>query len=255
MKSGMKKLLLVLGLLFFSVSFGLVKAQETPEEIYRDQLVEYLQAERDFVIAKGQYNQFGTLASIEKAALEVKEVMTSRAQVLETYFLLLKIDLKEAQGIELAYKDKTIERIEAAEGWLKAHKDEISKTSDRLELNDISDEFTQQSETLQLIGEHATTLLTVGKLQNTFDKINAIQAEAFSEAESTGNKDFSREKRELERVLTETETQLKIIWEEMRAGIDDFRSLGISSNLIKDLTPTYANLRKVLGFVFEVAGI
>ena len=114
----MKKNLITITILLGSFLLGnlfipLVLAQEIPEpvkneevvarerleseiaglkEVYRGQLSEYRDADKEFVIAKDQYHQLGTLASINDATEAARKVFALRDQVLISYFeLYIKI--------------------------------------------------------------------------------------------------------------------------------------------------------------------
>jgi hypothetical protein len=258
--------LVVVGL----VSPFALQAQESPSEevilqkqrldeeieqlsiIYRGQLNEYRLAEKDFQIARDQYQRLNTLASIDKVVELTRKVMQLRAQVLSTYFELLRVNLIASEGIELSLKQAVTQRLEAQQNWLQLHQQAIVSVDDREEFNQLADTFLQRAAVFQAVYQEANSLLAVGKLQDVFDRLNLLAEDmtAFEASDSTAVS--ARAVREVGQVTDQLDSELQLVWQELRVSIQERKIASFYNNLTKDLNPIYASTNQLISFLDEL---
>ena len=271
----MKTLLLALIIFFSSAQSTLVSAQETTpsinetdeavlqkqrldaeleslNEIYRGQLAEYRTVEKDFLIAQDQYRELGTLASINTVTETARTVMKIRGQVLLTYFELLRVRLIAAEGIELSLKESVLPKIDQQKVWLQGQQQAITDATDREEFNTLSDAFSEQLPTMQAVSQEAISILSVGKLQEVFDRLASIGTDLSASEASNSAVIDSRAMRETNRTTEEVRTSFQTVWSQLRENIQDDNVSGFYTNLSKTLNPIYASLNKLLSFLAEL---
>jgi cell fate (sporulation/competence/biofilm development) regulator YlbF (YheA/YmcA/DUF963 family) len=267
----MKKLFLLFlafSLLLFSpVSVGAQEATETPapilqkesfdselnqlNEIYRGQLTEYRTAEKEFAIARDQYLQLQTLASINEVIETAKKVLGLRNQVLITYLDLLRVNLIAAEGVEIAAKQLVLERIVAQKNWLQSHQSALAATTDREQLNQLSDNFIAQATELMSVSRQAISLLGLGKLQNVFDRLKTLSEDITAQESTQSGVNAQRAVRETERLNQSLAVLLVNNWQELNEDLQENNASSFYSNLSKALNPIYADLSKLISFLEE----
>jgi len=235
----------------------LIKLNDT----YRGQLSEYRLAERNFLIARDQYNQLQTLASINEVVESARTVMSLRNQVLITYLDLLRINLIAAEGVEISLKQLVLERLETQRKWLQAHQQALAATSDREQFNRLSDTFIDQTENLIAVSQQTVSLLSLGKLQNVFDRLVLFNQSLVIEEASVSGKQAGSNIALTERALRETErlnqslaTLLQTNWSNLDVGLKEDSISGFYGNLSKALDPIYTDLNKLVAFLQERLG-
>ena len=217
--------------------------------IYRGQLSEYRLAEKEFVIARDQYRQLQTLASINEVTDVASKVMKLRNQVLITYFDLLRVSLIAAEGVELSLKELVLNRLEVQKNWLQTHQQAISGANDREQLNQLSDAFTTQSLILVDVAQQTISLLSLGKLQNVLDQLTAINQDLLKEEASQSGIALERSVRETERINQFLVDLLKATWTSLEVDLREENSGSFYNNLSKTLNPIYADLNKLVSFL------
>ncbi len=270
----MKKNFLIITLVGFLMSaWGPVFAQQIPEpvkndevvarqkldseierikESYRGELAQYRDAEKEFVIAKDQYHQLQTLASINKVTEAARKVFMLRDQVLITYLNLQRNNIYAAEGIELSLKELVISRIENEGRWLVDHKNRVEKMLDRSQFNSLADEFTTKEDDFKEVASQATMILSLGNLQDVFDRLVLVRKDIFDIEAKSSTADRTRASKETDRLLTEVKNQLATIWVELGEDVQKNKVDGFASNSVKTFDPVYTNLNKTVSFLEEL---
>lgn len=225
---------------------------EALSQTYRGQLNEYRLAEREFQIARDQYRQLQTLASINQVTEAARKVLQLRNQVISTYFELLRIRLVAAEGIDLELKASAVKRLEEQRTWLQENKEELVAASDREEFNALADQFGEQIETLTAVSQEATAILAVGQLQAVFDKLSLLADDVRPLEASQSTAATSRSMRETTAMVGQLRTQFQTTWGELERALRDERIDFFSTNLTDTLNPAYANLNRLAAFLEEL---
>lgn len=223
------------------------------EAIYRGQLTEYRSAERDFQIARDQYRQLQTLASINAVTESAKKVMRLRSQALLTYFELMRTHLIAADGIDVSLKEDVLAQITAHTQWLQTHQTTVAGTNDREALNVLADTFTEQNQAFVVTSQEASSVLALGKLQNVFDRLNAVQTDVTAQESTVSGTSQSRASRETSLALEEAKTQLSELWADLNRDRERGNVVNFYDSLVQNLDPLYANLNKIISFLQEMA--
>ena len=268
-----KRLLLITLITFLFATVVPVFAQQVPEpvkndevvarqelddeiekikESYRGELTEYRDAEKEFTIAKDQYQQLQTLASINKVTEAARKVFTLRDQVLITYLNLQRNNIYAAEGIELSLKELVISRIEVEGRWLVDHKNRVETMLDRSQFNSLADEFTAKEDDFKEVSDQAAMILGLGNLQDVFDRLVLVRKDIFDIEAKSSTADRTRASKETDRLLSEVKAQLEEIWIELGENIQENKAGGFASNSVKTFDPVYANLNKTVSFLEEL---
>lgn len=225
-------------------------------------LNQYERDEKQYRIAIDQYHNLQTLSSIEEAIEATKQTMLSRNEVLAVYQNLLRLQLIDSEGIELVHKREALSRVEENIKSLEEFKNQINQASDRSDINNLSVEFASLGKSIYETSYYALSILTIGKLQSTYDNALAIyQRVANSQEEKT---DLAN-KAKIERSLSETNKlflqippEFEMMWARVdasveRAGNSSYDDL--YKNLAKDLMPLYYDLSKIVSYLKEIEDV
>lgn len=226
-------------------------------KIYRDQLIIYRQQEKNFLIAQDQYLRHNTLDAIEQAVKASRQVILSRDQVLHTYLTLLQLRLMEAEGIEISLKTSLIAKLENLRERLKIHHASAIDQLDRPAANKLADQFVPIGEESQLAGSQVLGLLSLGKLQEIFDKATALSPEITAEvtvvtATKAVSAETSRSLRETAGSLVTSKNSLDSIWGKVTERIQGGTDVSGQSDYLQELNVGYVNLTKSLGYFLEL---
>lgn len=144
---------------------------------YRQQLTNYRTSEKQFLVAKEQYSQIQTLASLEEAVKQTRQVMLDRVDVLSTYFSMMKLALENTKGLEPSVKKSQIGQLSSFIDGLKLHRAQVASAADRQGVYAMAVAFVP-------IGKQATTLseriglqIGYGNLQTVTDKLIVVGSE------------------------------------------------------------------------------
>jgi hypothetical protein len=228
------------------------KEIEQLQGTYRGQLSEYRDAEKEFVIAKDQYQNLQTLASINKVTESARKVFALRDQVLITYLELQRSNIIASEGIELSLKELVIKRIEEEGRWLVDHKQKVEKLQDRTQFNSLADEFTDKSEAFEEVSQQATMILSMGELQDVFDRLVLVRKDIFDIEAQSSTSDRTRASKETDRMINEVKGVLESTWVELGGYIQKNKVSGFYSNSVKELDPIYSGLNKAVSFLKEL---
>jgi|GEM_PF-816928 len=226
-------------------------------KIYRDQLVIYRQQEKNFFIAQDQYLRHETLDAIEQAVKATRQVLLSRDQVLHTYLTLLQLRLMEAEGVEISLKTELLTKLEVVREKLKVHHASAIDQLDRPTANKLSDQFTVIGEESELLGSQVLGLLSLGKLQEIFDKSMALSPDITAEVTVTTvdkavSAETTRSLRETAASLVLAKKSLDLTWEKVTDRVLSEADISGQSDFSQELNVSYANLTKSLGYFLEL---
>lgn len=219
---------------------------------YKGQLAEYRQANDQYVIAKGQFEQLNTLSSLEVAVQDFRKVMSLRDQVLLTYLKLIELELLEADGINLEEKDIALEETKDLQGDFLAHKDLVDNAIDRVAVNRVADDFQLLSPRILNLSSYASTLLKIGKMQTIFDQsltlVEATDPRNLTEGPSLKLNEKIRAHNEITNLVEGIDTDLNYVWDEIKLS----REKNKLSENSKINASIYAGLSQVLVFLEEI---
>ncbi|MBD3279197.1 MAG: hypothetical protein GF390_00615 [Candidatus Pacebacteria bacterium] len=227
-------------------------------QLYRDQVENYRQKHKAYVIAKDQFKAHETLASIEAAVNATREVMLARQQVLISYLELLQLELQQTHGIELTHKQAAETSISALIVELKLYQDLVKQSNNRQQLQERTSEFSDLAEQLKATGYYTLSLLKLGQLQNVYDQTIALKIDLVEQVLA----DQTELEPAKQRAVAETEQFLSTVDQELKnqwTQLDNKQIKQINSNfyqqLTKKLNPVYADLAKSLSYLEELLNL
>lgn len=225
--------------------------------IFRDQLEQYRQQEKNFLIAQDQYRKHETLDSIEQAVQATKRMLLSRDQLLHTYLTLLQLRLMSAEGVELSLKNTEIEKLERLREQLKVHHAAASGQLDRPAVNKLSDEFLPIGQEAQMTASQTLGLLAVSKLQEINDKARVLFPDISAEVtvatdEQVISPQTTRSLKETGRAMGQNDAAMAKVWEKVTQRITDNSELSGQTDFSQELEVAYTGLTKTLGYFLEL---
>lgn len=239
-----------------------VKERETEKiiqlrDLYRKQAEVYRAAEKEFVIAKTNFEQVQTLASLEEAVKKTKQVMQVRTEVLITYLELLEAVLKETNGIELDLKQQSQTELIGLIQALKIHQDDIAVSNDRQAMAVLANDFEPIAITFESEVYKALSLIRIGRIQEVHDKSEIIFVdiqELHESQESTASAQAKRNRAyaEIERNFDSIVSDLVDLNEKFLQARRDGFSRSFYTRTLEDLSPVYAEISRSLGNLEEL---
>lgn len=225
--------------------------------IFRDQLEQYRQQEKNFLIAQDQYRKHETLDSIEQAVQATKRMLLSRDQVLHTYLTLLQLRLLSAEGVELSLKERELQKLENLRDQLRAHHLAASGQLDRPGVNASADTFLEIGKAAQLTASQTLGLLAISKLQEINDKARVLFPDIATEVTvSTDDQVVSpqttRSLKETSRAMTQNDTAIAAVWEKVTQRINDDSELSGQTDFSQELEVAYTGLTKTMNYFLEL---
>ncbi len=240
----------------------LKKQIESTRQALLGQVEEYQQKYKNYQIAKEQHQSLQTLTALEQAVKATNQVMQARAQVIETYLLLLKLNLLDSQGIELTQKNQALAQIETNLEALTSHQQQIQQAKTRGEVQQLATDFSPLVEAIQQTSYYTLSLLQIGKLQAVFDQARLFHQDLKTKFTKDQQADFSLlQKSEYDRSLSEVQTllqsiqpELSSLWQETaqvsQTSLKKYQSH--YSGLFRDLNPVYADLSQLVSYLDEL---
>lgn len=222
------------------------------KEIYRGQLSDYRDAEKAFTIARDQYHQLQTLASINDATEASRKVFILRDEVLMTYFQLLRTSIIAADGIEVSLKEVVVKRLEMQVIWLIDHKKRVEQMQDRSQFNSLADEIIEKADVFTEISLQSTSILALGKLQDVYDRLVVVRKDISEVEAKSSTADRSRASKETDKMINAVKGTIETTWVNLGEDVRDDNVTSFSSNLVKTLEPIYSGLNKTVSFLQEL---
>lgn len=128
-------LLVLISAFFLTISFcnNTAEAQSVELSAFDKALKDYLKEidtykkeHADYILAKSQYERFGTLASQNAAFEETLQMLEVRDQVIIDYLIVLKEKVLVSVGLEDTEIDETVAWLDQDVSWFTDHKKKLS---------------------------------------------------------------------------------------------------------------------------------
>ncbi len=240
------------------VGSSTLKAQgDALKEKYRQQLDQYRNDARLYVIAREQYYQLTTLAAQEDAVQATQKVMLSRLAVLETYVKLLSVTLEDTPGIDITQKATQQGYLATLAAVLQAHQKQVELANDRPSINTVVNSFTNVESQTENSAYITLGMINYGRIQATYDKTVSVKDEIKAdvqqnETDALVQASKMRGVEEIERELSAVDTQLakaRLDVSKMQTGTD---AAFTYQNVQTELENIYAALSRSLSLLDEV---
>lgn len=222
---------------------------------YRGQLEQYRNQERQYVIALNQYQNLGTLTSLETAVTATQNVMRDRVTVLSTYTNLLRLSVIQQEGVDPAQKQALVSELEAVLAELDQHRQTVAAADDRLKVNALTTEFQPLGKRVEEISYKALSFLSLGRLRTVYTKSQALHERIKIEESQSSS---ALEKPQRDRAIAETERAFAQIesrfggLEALAYAPDLTRARSDNQRLREDARPVYTGLNQVLSYLEEI---
>lgn len=227
---------------------------------YRGELEEYRNLESQFQINQQQYENLGTLAALEDARVATQVAMEARARVLKTYLALLKVTLLRQTGVEVDQKQQATVALDRVADDLDIHHQSFADQEfDRVELDQLSDEFEMLGFKVSDVSHRSLALLSTAKLQSVYDKAFILNQDMEGKLATMGGALKSAQRR---RAFGETGRKLEAILPILQELHGDVRKetedggktnfKGIYNRMSDGLQDTFSNLTQLTTFLQEI---
>jgi len=230
------------------------EVQQLKDEYARNLSI-YRNDERLYIIARGQYKQLPTLASLEEVVQSTRTVMLSRGAVLQTHLHLLRVSLQNTPGIDLNLKALQLKKIDASISALSLHITHVQSALDKPSIAVMSAEFASIEPQFETLAVETLSLITYGNIQAVYDKTLTVKDEVQKAvfAEETDAIALSAKKRgldEINRNLSDVGSVLKNIQTTETESLQSQRNSQGSQNN-GDLNTVFAGLSRTLSLLQE----
>lgn len=275
-KTYILQVLMVLVTSFVLGSWQLAQAQESVEEVipsdqvvdeqieerrqaiidrYRQEIEGYRAAVREFRLARTQFGQLQTLASLEAAVQATRRVFLVRTIVLGTYLESVVLRVEIAEGLTPAERSLLLSDLREAQRDLTFHYQTIEEAHDREAMADLADDFEELAPTLINATYQALSYLVLVELRVTYEQARQFE-ENLQEYHQTlddgalKRAERNRAYREVDRTLTRAGDGLERIGESL--ALDDDFHLRRYHRLVENLQPIFADLSRSVAFLEEL---
>jgi len=223
---------------------------------YRNQLGIYRTDEKTFQLAKDQYYQIQTLASLEEAVRSTRQVMLSRLDVIQTYFTMAKLTLENTKGLETDVKAVTLKDLDSLSTELKIHRAAATAASDRTGLLAVTTEFAGLDPRISTLSNKLSYLVAYGRLQTVGDKTSTIKKELQEVVEQTETAPLKLAERkrgldEVQRNLNQVDQLLVKMRSQLNPVLNKDNNIS-STNISADLSIIYGGLSRSITYLQEL---
>lgn len=220
---------------------------------YRGLIEEYRAKEKQYQVAKIDFQQLNTLRSLEEALKATREAMVSRTDVLLTYLEILKLELQDSEGVEIQKKNDAITAIEQQIEYLRTFREMALSAQDRDQINALAPEFIEHVDAVEQSGYYGLSLVQIGRLQAVHDKARIIETDIEQLFATEEVAPLAQAQRE--RGLTQTTESLEEVNVLLRDKIiytsaEDAK--GSLSGLKNDLNTVYSKLSLSIRYLNEL---
>ncbi len=119
----------------------------------------------EYLLAKAQYDQAGTLVAQTKAQEATTKMLSARDDVVLTYMTAVRMRLLEAEGVSDITKNGLFARIDSEVAWFRDHKGRIPSAGTLKDLQEDSEEASKRfGELTQTIAYEVLATVPFGKL-------------------------------------------------------------------------------------------
>jgi len=218
---------------------------------YRGQLLEYQTAESQFLLAKGQYTQLNTLASLEDLLQASQQLMFKRSQILLTYFKLLETNLVLSQGIELSVKESLLSEIRSTQDQL-ATQDALEKNApNKTAVEEATAEFVARVPAWQNLAAYARAVLKLGRQQAVYDQAQLLLNKTNPQEDNRLTAlELSQKQRAYDEIMSKSllaKTELVVMWEALAAAKAESEDFDLNQALAKN----YATISQLINYLDE----
>ena len=219
-------------------------------------LEQYRNQEQAFEVARAQYLQLNTLASQELAVKEARQLLSTRADIFLTYLQLIELNLEQTTGIPLENKKAQLVGLTLLQEQVKVHKNTVLNASDRINLDQESSNFKDMIKLIQQQSYYSISLIRLGKLQTSYDKLlvlrSAVESEMIERKLSAGAlAEKQRGLDEIDRTIELTNQDMAILREAVFIK-RQINSVGQLSSLSQSLSKPYSQIRQAMTFLQEI---
>jgi hypothetical protein len=166
----MRKLALLIIVVLLLLPKG-IYAQDEPfdfERAYQDYVFTldvYNGSHSEYLLARAQYKQAGTLVSQTKAQEATTKMLEARDDVVITYLTAIRMNLLEAEGVSETTKNSLFSRLDAEIAWFRDHKSRLASAGTLEDLKDDSTEAADRfNELTQTVAYETLATVPFGKL-------------------------------------------------------------------------------------------
>lgn len=145
--------------------------------LYQAEVEDYRKKEREFSLAKAEYEQLQTLLALEKAVQSTQVVMLARTKVLITYLEMVRLAIDNSTGIDLPLKAGLQARLDQRVDQLRQHQQVVSTSDNRQAVAARADEFAQLNAPIRSETQLVLNTMALGKVQTLVDKIGILYAD------------------------------------------------------------------------------
>lgn len=223
---------------------------------YRVAAEAYQQSYREYTLAKSQFEKLGTLAALEEAVLDTRQVMLDRNRLLMIFFDLMHLELKAAAGVDPEKKQETLRKIENLQAELRAQAQLIQNSQDRIALATRVQWFMEVAESIRSQGFYIRALILSGRLYVGYQQALALYEETKAFHQSQAVDSFMTAQRQ--RAYKEVDDQINLInnqWTTIQKLLfeDTNRDQNWFQRILPLLSVQQSNLIRVYTFIEELA--
>jgi len=222
---------------------------------YKSYLTSYRTLSSQYEISVAQYFQLQTLASLEKAIQDIRQVMITRNQVLDTYVKILRLELTDTHGAILTDKQAAITGLETIETKIADYQIKVEASVDRPSIESRITEFETLGEEIESTAYQALGLISFGRLQTNYDQTESFMSliDVKIEERNTGNllAEKKRAKEEIITKLSQIKEALEKAYQKVKPESEGY-SQGNYNSLSTELEPIYVQLVQVDNYLQEV---
>lgn len=168
-------------LLLLVCHYGTTYLFAASQEVYQNytqQFDQYRNKYNDFLVARNEYLKFQSLNSETTALQKTKDMMSQRALLLKTYFLLLSEKIAESPNITSQERDFYTSSIKNGNDFLDTHIEFIHSVQSIKDAIQASERLESQHIVLQTVMRQAVLTLNIARLRQSVNTYNDRMAEA-----------------------------------------------------------------------------
>lgn len=143
---------------------------------YTQLIGQYRRQEDQTNIALSQYYRLKTLSSQEEAARLMRMTLQTRAELLITYFEILRLRVQSHPHITEDRQKIAVDRLTTLLADLKSHRSRLEIAVDRVSLDKEAEYIEDLEDRLLTISDHTQSILRIANLLRALEELRAAQA-------------------------------------------------------------------------------
>ena len=188
--------------------------RQSLKSLYREQIQAYQNSYRKFSLAKTQFQNLATLASLEEAVLSTREVFSSRNIVLITYLDQLFLELTVNPSYDEEIRQEYLNKIKQLRAELVTFNQLVLNSQDRQALAERAVGFIPLGTELQAISVQTRKLLFLGKFRSAAGMAQQLTQEIKTSHEANPVSALKQgERQRAYQELTSADTVVQTAWE------------------------------------------